>query len=183
MENKSDKKIIILVLIIIISAILVVVLLNTNKENKYKNNDNLAKFQDEFMKGTFYYDKDLEKEVIRYGLLTEWGEVTFTVDNPYSIIVYHVTEKDGTKENFINEYIRNSENGNIKHISTTNTKISKINPIEATKIEFSSKDKGINKMVTYMMFNDKNVYYFNYISGENKEIEEFKTMLDSFVVE
>lgn len=183
MENKLNKKLIIF--IIIIGVILGIILLNTNKENKYKNNDELAKFQDRYLKGTFYYDKDLEKEDVVYqGLSTESGKITFQKENPLSIISYNVSKLEGTKESMINKYIESNENGTtIKHSSTTNTKISKINPIEVTKIEFSSTNSKVAKMVTYMVFDDKNVYWFNYISEENKEIEEFKTMLDSFVIE
>ena len=180
-EKRLDKRMIIF--IIIIGIIIVLFLLNINKENKYKNNDELIKFQDRYLKGTFYYDKDLETDGVVYeGLSTKAGKISFQNDEPLTIISYNVSPIEGTKQSMISEYIESSEDNNIKHTNTASVKISKIQPIEATKIEFSSTNIA-NILVTYMVFDDENVYWFNYISEETKEIDEFKTMLYSFVIE
>lgn len=188
MENKVEKKLNnkMIIFIIMVLIIIVIFLMNMNKENKYKNNSELTKFQDASLKGTFYYDKDLKTDGMVYqGLSMKAGKITFENKNPLTIISYNVSPIEGTKESMINIYIKSNESDDIKYKNKKDVKISKIQPIEATRIEFSSPNNRDDEiLVTYMVFDDENVYWFNYISRETtQEIEEFKTMLDSFVLE
>ena len=184
MENKKDNKLFIIIgILIIIIVLLVAFLLNIDKESKYQSNDSLEKYKDTYLGGTFYYDKNLETNGMKYaGLNMESGKIIFKNKEPIVTISYTVIPIMDTKESFIDEFIEENEQEGITHKSTQIVKISKLKPIEATKLEFSNSYNG--KSVTYIIFDNKNAYYFNYVSAKvTEEIEEFKTMLDTFVLE
>lgn len=176
MEKKKSINIIIIVSVIVTIIIIVglIIFFNSSiyKELKYKNNVDLSVYIDSINNAKFYYNKDLELEK------NEGNKITLISEEPVSVISYNVAKQSETGTN-IDKIIEDLEFGNNTFSGEQEVTISKINPVKATRIKMVNDSAS---SIMYIIFENDNTYFFNMVSATGTESEDFKTILDSFMV-